>query len=62
MTEVHHHRLAAHVRVGFLIARELPGIGLAAPRCERIEERVLRICGGGRRRCASREPGCGGQR
>src|SRR3546814_11663010 len=32
MADVHHHRLAAHIGIGVLIAGETAGIGLAAPR------------------------------
>src|SRR3546814_6293984 len=50
MADVHHHRLAAHIGIGVLVARETAGIGLAAPRRKRVEEGVLRVLRRGRRR------------
>src|SRR3546814_10258535 len=55
MADVHHHRLAAHIGIGVLIAGETAGIGLAAPRRKRVEEDVLRSLGGRRRRARSEE-------
>src|SRR3546814_4631299 len=54
MADVHHHRLAAHIGIGVLIAGETAGIGLAAPRRKRVEEDVLRSLGGRRRRASGK--------